>query len=43
MLHGAVLRENQAMIKLCQDLGFTVPQDSSDPATLKAVLRLPRL
>jgi acetyltransferase len=39
-LHGAVLRDNEHMIKLCRDLGFTLEDDPEDPSTLRAVLPL---
>jgi acetyltransferase len=42
LLHGAVLRDNEPMIKLCRDLGFTVEDDPEDPMALRAVLPLAR-
>jgi acetyltransferase len=41
-LHGAVLRENEQMLKLCRDLGFTLEDDPDDPTTYHAVLALKR-
>ena len=39
-LHGAVLRDNEQMLKLCRDLGFTLADDPDDPTTYNAVLTL---
>jgi acetyltransferase len=39
-LHGAVLRDNDPMIKLCHDLGFTVQDDPDDSTVYRAVLVL---
>jgi acetyltransferase len=39
-LHGAVLRDNELMIKLCRDLGFALREDADDPTVYQAELRL---
>lgn len=39
-LHGAVLRDNEPMIKLTRDLGFSLSEDSEDPSVYQAVLSL---
>jgi acetyltransferase len=40
LLHGAVLRDNEQMIKLCRDLGFALNEDPDDSTVYQAVLRL---
>jgi acetyltransferase len=40
MLHGAVLRDNEPMIKLCRDLGFSTEEDLQDPTIYQACRRL---
>jgi acetyltransferase len=42
LLHGAVLKDNDLMIKLCRDLGFTLRDDADDPTVYQAELRLRR-
>jgi acetyltransferase len=42
VLHGAVLRDNEQMIKLCRDLGFTLRDDADDPTIHQAELALRR-
>jgi acetyltransferase len=42
VLDGAVLRDNEQMIKLCRDLGFTLKEDDDDSTAYQAVLRLAR-
>jgi acetyltransferase len=39
-LHGAVLRDNEQMLKLCRDLGFALSDDPDDPTAYQAVMRL---
>jgi acetyltransferase len=39
-LHGAVLRDNEQMVKLCRDLGFALSDDPDDSGTYRATLKL---
>ena len=39
-LHGAVLRDNEPMIKLCRDLGFSLEEEHQDPTVYQAIYRL---
>jgi acetyltransferase len=39
-LHGAVLRDNEQMIRLCRDLGFALANDPEDSSTYRAMLKL---
>jgi acetyltransferase len=40
VLHGAVLRDNEQMIKLCRDLGFALSDDAEDSTVYRAELAL---
>ena len=37
---GDVLRENQPMLQLCRDLGFTAMESEEDPALARMVLQI---
>ena len=39
-IEGSVFRENTAMLKLAQGLGFTVSSDPDDPAVMRVILPL---
>jgi acetyltransferase len=42
-LYGSVLAENVTMLKMCEELGFSVKPDADDPTLRSAVLDLARL
>jgi acetyltransferase len=39
-IFGDVLRENQPMLQLCRDLGFTAMDSEEDPTLARMVLKL---
>jgi acetyltransferase len=39
-IHGAVLAENTVMLRMCQDLGFTIAPDPSDPTVRIVKIKL---